>query len=48
LYTEDEKTGNARILNLVFSPFGGMLMTEYVSSLQKVVLLSLCWGHAVV
>jgi hypothetical protein len=24
LYTEDEKTGNARILNLVFSPFDGM------------------------
>jgi hypothetical protein len=27
LYTKDEKTGNVRILNLVFSPVGGMFNT---------------------
>ena len=27
LYTEDEKTGNTRILNLMFSPVGGMFDT---------------------
>jgi hypothetical protein len=42
LYTTDEKIGNARILNLVFfPPLAVCLVPEYMSSAQKVVLLSL-------